>query len=897
EVLGQGKMVRTTNVSSEIIDLKTILYQANSDPLVIFAARDLQRYIFLVTGELLFIKEKTSDKEGIFKLVVDPSLKPQSYRLKSYRYENEIHLDISGGSSIAVYYGICDFVERMGVRFQIEGDIIPDEKRELTIPDLDVTKEPLFINRGLNPYHDFSEGPDWWEVDDYKVYFMQMVKMRMNTIILHTYPPKGVFSWDYGPEPQFWLGLPQDVNEDGSVKYSYPSRMASTDATPWGYNKVKTSDFAAGAGLLFPEDEFSSSIVKGHLPWPKTPDDCNEVFNRAGTFYNDVFSFGKRFGMVLAGGTEVPTVLPPKLKERVISLGMDPDSPETMEKIFEGTFSRIQKTHPLDYYMFWTSEKWTGAGASKEEFAGTVRDIKAAGHALTKLENPFKLATSGWVLGPQWDRGALDKELPDDAVMATLSRAMGWTPLEPSLAGLNRSKWVLPWAEDDAAMIQPQLWVGRTRRDAADALKYGCDGFFLIHWRTKGISPQFSAAAEACWNQGKWNPELGSHTTDIKQKEFRVGGQQHVNQIKAIAGTDTPEIYQSHGFGDTRYVLQVPNGTYIVTLKFCENFFNESGKRVMGVKINGKQVVRDLDVFKKVGINTAYDISFKDIETNNEKIEIELVRKVDNPFISGIEIEGMTREFNQIKSRPFFRKINCGGNAIAGFEAEPLVQEKAIKDLADPRGLPADDFYADWCNDMFGPKVATQMAALFTKLDGGPFDPDPKPGQRETNLPRPTNWNEGPGAITVNHNDWNNEKKKYAFVDEMSALRTKVVGKGNLARFDYWLGSFEYLRHLGHIGCMRGELDNVLAQAQKGRNNAEKQSLTEKLVLPVRKALAREWEHLITALLAVTNTPGELGTISNLEQHVRRNYWAGRRKGPAFWFLAQHDKTIEELLG
>ncbi|MBI9063416.1 MAG: hypothetical protein JEZ14_15645 [Marinilabiliaceae bacterium] len=888
---------KTKGCSKTESGLWAIICPANTDPLIVFAARDLQRYIYLLTGELIPLEEKASGKNHVINLSIDSGLKEQAYRLKSDKTPKEIKLTISGGSLIAVYYGICDLVEQLGVRFQIEGDVIPDEKIKLSIPDLDFTREPLFKNRGLNPYHDFSEGPDWWEVDDYKVYLMQMAKMRMNAIVLHTYPPKGVFSWDYGPEPQFWLGLPDEVNEDGTVKQSYPSRMASTDATPWGYNKVKTSDFAVGAGLLFSEEEFSSSIVKGHLPWPKTPEDCNEVFNRAGAFYNDAFSFGRRFGMVFAGGTEVPTVLPPKLKARVEARGMDPESPETMEKIFEGTFRRIQKTHPLDYYMFWTSEKWTGAGASKEEFDGTIRDLKAAERVLNKMGNPFKMATSGWVLGPQWDRGALDKELPKDAVMATLSRAMGWTPLEPTLAGLNCSKWVLPWAEDDDALTQPQLWVGRTRRDAADALKYGGDGFFLCHWRTKGISPQLAAAAEACWSQEQWNPELEKRTTQVEQKEFKVGGRQHINREKAIAGTDTPKIYQSHGYGDTRYVLQVPNGTYTVTLKFCENFFDESGKRVMGVKINGRQMIRDLDVYDRVGMNKAYDISFGDIEANEEKIEIELVRQIDNPFLSGIEIDGMTRVFNQIKSRPFSRRINCGAGAIAGFEAEPRASDEEGNGFEGPRGLPVVDFYVSWCKDMFGPEAGPELAALFSKLDGGPFDPDPKPGKRETNLPRPTTWNEGPGAIKVNFMSWQEEKKKYAFVDEMAALRSKVKGQGNLSRFDYWLGTFVYLSHLGHIGCLRGALDKALDKAQQVSNKAEKQKLAEELVLPVRKELAREWENLITSLLAITDTPGEMGTLSNLEQHVRRNYWAGRRPGPAFWFLAQHDDAIEKMLG
>jgi hypothetical protein len=58
--------------------------------------------------------------------------------------------------------------------------------------------------------------------------------------------------------------------------------------------------------------------------------------------------------------------------------------------------------------------------------------------------------------------------------------------------------------EDDPALTSPQLWVGRMRRDAADALRYGCDGLLGIHWRTRVLGPNVSALAQAAWNQQPW---------------------------------------------------------------------------------------------------------------------------------------------------------------------------------------------------------------------------------------------------------------------------------------------------------------------------------------------------------------------------------------------------------
>lgn len=71
----------------------------------------------------------------------------------------------------------------------------------------------------------------------------------------------------------------------------------------------------------------------------------------------------------------------------------------------------------------------------------------------------------------------------------------------------DRGKWEIPWMDDDG-LILPQLWIGRTHRDAADAEASGCNGLFGIHWRTRILSMNISCLAKAAWNQS-WNPEKG----------------------------------------------------------------------------------------------------------------------------------------------------------------------------------------------------------------------------------------------------------------------------------------------------------------------------------------------------------------------------------------------------
>jgi hypothetical protein len=79
-------------------------------------------------------------------------------------------------------------------------------------------------------------------------------------------------------------------------------------------------------------------------------------------------------------------------------------------------------------------------------------------------------------------------------------------PVDPGFAKfLGRSMWEISWLEDDQALTAPQLWAARARRDAFDALHYGCDGLMGIHWRTRELDPAFSALAKAGWSQAGWS--------------------------------------------------------------------------------------------------------------------------------------------------------------------------------------------------------------------------------------------------------------------------------------------------------------------------------------------------------------------------------------------------------
>ena len=842
------------------------------------AAREIRRYLYLRTDALVSIAPNGSrlpssgdlivvghNGRPLIKRVVRndaqlarsvASLRPEQYLLKTVSLGDAGRrkvLLVVGGDPVGTLYGVYRLAEHFGVRFYLHGDVVPDERIALALPQLEDRGEPLFKTRGIQPFHDFPEGPDWWNTDDYKAIIAQLPKLRMNFFGLHTYPQGGV-----GPEPTVWIGLKEDVNSDGTVRFSSPSSYQNTLRGNWGYAARKTGDFSFGAAQLFERDDYGPEVMLGAMPWPTAPEDRNAVFDRTGEMLGQAFEYAHTLGVRTCVGTETPLIIPDAVKERIKSMGKDPADSAVVREVYEGMFQRIAKVYPLDYYWFWTPESWTWGNPKDEEIEATVADFKAAIEAVRNTEAPFTLATCGWVLGPPKDRALFDNFLPKDMPMSCINRQVGFSPVEAGFARVKgRPTWAIPWLEDDPALLIPQLWVGRMRRDAADALAYGCSGLLGIHWRTRILGPNVSALAKAAWEQKPWNPYFGKEmpVPDSKNTEGREGGNVAAFPNNAIADTEQDALYQTVTYDMKAYRLKVPNGTYAVRLQFCEPHYTEAGKRVFGVTLQGRKVIDKLDVFAAVGQNRELDRSFSDVTVSDGMLEIQFDSIVEYPCLAAFTVEG----------QGVTRKINCGGPAVEGYEADMARSDEDSR----PRDLPTQDFYRDWAEAEFGDEVAGVVAAIFVRLDGGP---DMGMGrQRDAYLPRPSTWVDGPGGIQPDKRPWGEVEKEYAFVDDMAALRPKVKGAGNLERFDFWLNSFRYLKAAGRVNCTWARFNAAMEEIKKESDPGKQKGLARGTALPIRQELIGQVADAHQFLLSAITTTGGMGTVANWQQHLLPN--------------------------
>ena len=104
-----------------------------------------------------------------------------------------------------------------------------------------------------------------------------------------------------------------------------------------------------------------------------------------------------------------------------------------------------------------------------------------------------------------------------------------------------------------------------------------------------------------------------------------------------IAGTSDDLLYQTERWGASSYSIPMPNGNYTLTLKFAETYWSAAGKRVFDITVGGQTVVSDLDIYAKVGKDTAYDVVLP-VSVTNGTLAIRFVNKVDNAKICAIKV-------------------------------------------------------------------------------------------------------------------------------------------------------------------------------------------------------------------------------------------------------------------
>lgn len=104
-----------------------------------------------------------------------------------------------------------------------------------------------------------------------------------------------------------------------------------------------------------------------------------------------------------------------------------------------------------------------------------------------------------------------------------------------------------------------------------------------------------------------------------------------------VKGTTNDAPYRPEYIHMTAWKRSVPNGTYDVTLKMREGYFNGAGQRVFSVSAEGQPQITDLDLYKTAGKDVAHDRTFR-VAVKDGRLDLGFSGKVNGATVSSIVV-------------------------------------------------------------------------------------------------------------------------------------------------------------------------------------------------------------------------------------------------------------------
>lgn len=483
----------------------TIVTGSKPSPLEMLAARELQKYLHGMTGRRLPI---ATSADGDAFAVGTPASNPlvrrlgaktsdlgdQGYLLRTVRDGKRKVLIVTGNTPNAVMYGVYSLLEEYGCGFYLGGDAIPSPK-PFAMPDLNVSREPVFKVRGVLPWYNFFNSPTAWDYEDYVWFFDQLAKAKNNFIGFHAYDAEPFCAY----------------KENG--KYVMGEPLSSTKVPCWGSYPMTTSEFGYGTAKYFDKPYFGAKPSLYRDDREKSIRDAQDLLKRA-------FGYAHARGLKTCLGFEVSS--------------LDPTNPAQIE-ILEKRLKHIVAQYPtLDYIWIWEPEAWglgtdpqpldSDMGAYYRHYDKAFSYLKDSrqrceairmtvyaeqAHRILQASAPrVRLVVSGWG-GDERLHSAdfypgMDKVLPKGIIFASLDHISMRDRVDAGYAlSKGRERWPIPWYECDGDQWMPQPNAKECLNSCRDALKKGCQGMLAIHWRSRDVEE-----SHAMMSQFSWNPTM-----------------------------------------------------------------------------------------------------------------------------------------------------------------------------------------------------------------------------------------------------------------------------------------------------------------------------------------------------------------------------------------------------
>ena len=123
-----------------------------------------------------------------------PKLTDQGLVLRSTKLDGRPALIAGGGSPQATLWAVYDLVERWGVRYLIDRDVLPD-RAVFKLPELDVVMEPVFRVRAHPSIQDYAPSGESWGIADFRPLIDQLAKMKFNRLNVLAFGYQPYLDW------------------------------------------------------------------------------------------------------------------------------------------------------------------------------------------------------------------------------------------------------------------------------------------------------------------------------------------------------------------------------------------------------------------------------------------------------------------------------------------------------------------------------------------------------------------------------------------------------------------------------------------------------------------------------------------------------------------------------
>jgi hypothetical protein len=489
-----------------------------------WVAKELQHYVQELSGAQLPIlasDKLPSDKPRIVvggpgsnplagaaqekRLVDFAGLKPDGFVLKRIEMGGVPVLLAGGNDESGTMYAIYELLERLGVVFQLTGDIIPRQKAELLMPTCDVRQEPVFKHRGMHCCH----GIRWYMgLADFRNEIDQLAKLKLNVL---------QFYWGMGgPWTEFSYG-----GKQAEIIYPRESGYCA-----WAMNSGTAKSVKVGRER-FPQDYLGPpEFAKLQSP--------EEAYRTAREFLRELIRYAhlRKVQVWLALGemTYVPPNLVPPPARRLgfgpfyCGIAVPHGDPAVLD-IWEAAVASMIESYPEAdrYWVVTGSEAHIAADdpqtqALIRDYArvrdllpqkpqGTLdtdlADVAVADKLMRRIRARYPAAKLGAELifrGGQLR--ALDAVLPKDIWLMNMVNWEGETAMSDFDRIQGRELIVWPRVTDDGCELNIQLNAMMYDHDEtiAGGSRYGLTGILGQLNKSRGAEPSAQYIAEGAWD-------------------------------------------------------------------------------------------------------------------------------------------------------------------------------------------------------------------------------------------------------------------------------------------------------------------------------------------------------------------------------------------------------------